>query len=247
MAEKGKLIYGFNPVMEALRVGAASRVYVAGGRRERLSDILGEARRRGAEVETVPESFFDRFPKGHQSIAARVREKAEAGLEDMLEAARREGEAPFLVALDGIEDPRNLGAIIRTAHEAGVHGIVVQRHRQAEMGPEVFKTSAGAAWHMPVSVHSNIKYAIDELKEKGLLIVGAEAGGRLAPWEMDLSVPVVLVLGGEDAGIRKVVKERCDRILSLPLRGFTGSLNVSVAAGVFIFEILRQRTRKKAE
>jgi len=241
-----QLIYGINAVLEALKAGAAKKVLIGEGRREKLSLLLKEAGNRGVPVEYVKTDFFVRLPKGHQSVGARVAEKSPASVEEMLEAARKKGEVPFLIALDGVEDPRNLGGIMRSALSAGVHGIIIQKHRQAGLGPEVYNASAGAAWHLPVAVEANIKYALDELKESGFLIAGAETGGHLAPWDVDMRGPLLLIFGGEDAGIRKIIKERCDFILSLPLRGEIGSLNVSVSAGVFIFEVLRQRAKGPA-
>ncbi len=239
-----------NPVLEVLKAGRAVRLYIGQGRKEKVPALLKEAGRRKIPVEFAAPEFFNRFPKGHQSVAAMVKEKKLAeSARELLEIARKKGEPPFLIALDEVEDPRNLGAIMRTAYAAGVHGLIIQKHRQAGLSPEVYKTSAGAAERLPVLVEANIKYALDRLKEEGLLIIGAEGGDErggigIAPWDVDLSGPLVLVLGGEDTGIRKVVKERCDHILSLPLAGDIGSLNVSVAAGAFIFEILRQRRSK---
>lgn len=239
------MVYGFNPVLEAVRSGRAVKVFVSTGRKQGLEGLFDEAEAAGVPVERVPAQFFERLPKGHQSVAARVREKKLADIGEMLESASRKGELPLLVALDGVEDPRNLGAIMRSALAAGAHGIIVQKHRSAALGPEAYKASAGAAEFLPVSVCSNIKYALDELRDKGLLVAGAEAGGRMRPWDADLAVPLVLVMGGEDTGLRDVVAKRCDCILSLPLMGRISSLNVSVSAGVFLFEILRQRMSKK--
>jgi len=241
-----QFIYGINSVLEALRAGKAKKVFIGEGRREKVSLLLKEAGKKGVPVEYVKPDFFVRFPKGHQSVAARVKEKEFASLEELLEIAEEKGEIPFFVALDGVEDPRNLGGIMRTALAAGVHGLIIQKHRQAGLGPEVYKASAGAAWHLPVVVEANIKYAVDELKKRGFSIVGAEAGSSLAPWDVDLGGPLLLIFGGEDTGIRKVVKERCDHMASLPLKGEIDSLNVSAAAGAFIFEAVRQRGRGPA-
>ncbi len=237
------LIYGVNPVMEALRAGAVTKIFVS-AKREDIPHILSLARERGVPVDRVAPSFFEALPKGHQSVAAKVREKSFMGTGEMLEAAAKVGEPPLLVALDGVEDPRNLGAIMRSALALGAHGIIIGKHRQSGLTPEAFKASAGAAWSLPVSREANIKYALDMLKENGLVVAGTAAGVGVAPWEADLRVPLVLVLGGEGAGLRRVVTERCDYLLSVPVRGVE-SLNVSVSAGIFLSEVLRQRSSKK--
>ncbi len=237
------LIYGVNPVLEALKAGAVKKIFVS-AKREDIPRIIGMAGQRGVPVERVAPSFFEALPKGHQSVAAKVREKSFAGIGEMLDAAERLAEPPLLIALDGVEDPRNLGAIMRSALALGAHGIIIGKHRQAGLTPEAFKASAGAAWSLPVSQEPNIKYALDQLKEKGLLVVGTIAGEGIAPWEADLKPPLVLALGGEGAGLRRVVSERCDHLLSIPMRGVE-SLNVSVSAGIFLSEILRQRSSKK--
>ncbi len=237
-------IYGMNPVLEAIRAGAALMVYISGTRRQDVSLIEGLAAKSGVAVQRVGPSFFDAFPKGHQSVAAKVRKPALAGPEEMLDAAGRLGEPPLIVALDGVEDPRNLGAIMRSALALGSHGIIIPKRHGAGISPEAVKASAGAVWGLPVSVQPNIKYSLDELKEKGLLIVGAQVGGGVVPWQCDLGQPLVLVLGGEQAGLRRVVAQRCDYLLSVPMRAIN-SLNVSVSAGIFLYEIFRQRNSKK--
>ncbi|MDA8327113.1 MAG: 23S rRNA (guanosine(2251)-2'-O)-methyltransferase RlmB [Nitrospiraceae bacterium] len=238
------MIYGVNPVLEALRAGVALKVFISGSRKEGVALIEELAGKRGAPVQRVGPSFFETFPKGHQSVAARVRWPALADAGQMLEAARAHGEPPLIVALDGVEDPRNLGAIMRSALALGAHGIIIPKRHGAGLSPEAVKASAGAAWGLPVSVQSNIKYSLDELKEKGLLICGAQVEGGIAPWQCDLSQPMALVLGAEQRGLRRVVAQRCDYLLSVPMRGIN-SLNVSVGAGILLFEILRQRNSKK--
>lgn len=236
-------LYGLNPVMEALKSGrAVTAVYLheGGGERDALRAL---AARRGIAVKTVSISFFEsRFPKGHQGVAAEVAKRLYAPLEELFEIPARRGEPPFFVVLDLVEDPRNLGAILRTAEAAGVHGVVIQQKRAAGLGPEAFKTSAGAAEYVAVSSVVNIKHAMDEMKEMGIRIVGADADSPLSAWEADLKGPVALVVGSEGEGLRKTVRDRCDMLVSLPMRGALNSLNTSVAAGIVIFEILRQRT-----
>lgn len=240
-------IYGFNPVLEALMAGRNIRVvYISSGRHERVGEIRREAKLRGVPLEIQGPSFFDgRFPKGHQGIAARVARKSYVGLDEILMVPGERNEEALLIILDSIEDPRNFGAVLRSAEAAGVHGVVIQSFRSVSLGPEVSKTSAGAVEYVPIAVVSNIKHAIRELKEGMITVVGAEAGDHPAIWEADLTGPLALVVGSEGKGIRKTVKENCDLIVSLPMKGKINSLNVSVATGVFLFEILRQRTIKR--
>jgi len=239
-------IYGLNPVFEALRAGRNIKtVYVSSGRHEKAGQLRHVAEQRGIPVETPDPAFFDsRFPKGHQGVAARVVQKGYISLDELLAVPEKRNEPALFVILDGIEDPRNFGAILRSSDAAGVHGVVIQSHRSASLGPEVAKTSAGAVEYIPVSMVPNIKHAMREMKEKGIMIVGSEAGDYPALWEADLTVPLALVIGSEGKGARKTVKENCDTIVNIPMRGKIKSLNASVAAGVALFEILRQRSIK---
>jgi len=240
-------IYGLNPVLEALRAGRnIKEIYLSSGRHEKISLIEKEIAKRGIPVKIVEIKFFnDTFPKGHQGVAAKVFPIEYVDLYDLLYIPVKKNEVPFLLILDCVEDPRNFGAIIRSADAAGVHGVIIQTHRSAGLGPEVSKTSAGAVEYVPVSQVSNIKHAISEMKERDITIIGAEAGSELLPWDIDLSVPVGLVIGSEGKGLRRTVAEKCDFIVSLPMKGMINSLNVSVTAAIFMFEILRQRARKR--
>ena len=203
-----------------------------------------EAKSRGIPLKTEDAGFFEgRFPKGHQGVAAEVALRGYVSLEELLLIPDKRGEAPFFVLLDQVEDPRNLGAVLRTAEAAGVHGVVIQKRRSAGLGPDASKASAGAAEHIAVCAVSNIKNAMHRMREVGITIAGAEAGAAPA-WEADLGGPVALVIGSEGRGLRRIVKEKCDLIVSLPMRGKVNSLNTSVAAGVLIYEVLRQRTQK---
>lgn len=239
-------IYGLNPVLEAMRAGRnIKEIYLSSGRHEKLSLIEKEIERRKIPVRIVDIKFFnDSFPKGHQGIAAKVSQKGYTDIDDLLNIPVNKNELPFFLILDCIEDPRNFGAILRSAEAAGVHGVIVQAYRAAGLGPEVSKASAGAVEYVPVSQVSNVKHAISKMKKMDIAIIGAEAGSELMPWDIDLSVPVGLVIGSEGKGLRKTVAEKCDFITSLPMKGIINSLNVSVAAGILMFEILRQRTRK---
>jgi 23S rRNA (guanosine2251-2'-O)-methyltransferase len=242
-------LYGVHPVREALRAGSGIReVYLFAGRRKLVGELMNEAAERGIPVKVIHDKgFFEgRFPKGHQGVAARAEPQEEAvTIEKLLSVPAEKGEPPFFVILDGIEDPRNLGAILRSAEAAGVHGVVVQERRSAPLGPEARKASAGASEHIPLCVLSNIKHAFRPMKDEGVVLVGAEAGPHPAPWELDLFGPAALVIGSEGRGLRRTVAEKCDFLVSLPLKGKVSSLNASVSAGVLFYEVLRQRTREK--
>jgi 23S rRNA (guanosine2251-2'-O)-methyltransferase len=240
-------LYGLNPVLEALRAGRRIKtLYIYAGRREKVGAIREEADSRGVPVEVVTDiAFFDgKFPKGHQGIAARISRRKYVSIEDLLLIPGERGEEPFFVILDLIEDPRNLGGILRSSEAAGVHGVVIQEKRSAGLGPEASKASAGASEHLPVSMVTNIKHAMHKMKELGIKLIGAEAGAASPPWDLDLGGPVALVIGSEGAGLRRTVREGCDVLTSLPMLGKVNSLNTSVAAGILIYEILRQRSKK---
>ena len=239
-------IYGLNPVLEALRARRnIKEVYISSGRHEKLFLIKKETESRGIALRIVDVAFFnERFPKGHQGIAAKVSEKGYMDLYELLNIPEKRNEIPFFLILDCIEDPGNVGAILRSADAAGVHGVIVQEHRSAGLGPAVSKASAGALEYIPVSQISNIKHAISEMKEREITIIGAESGSGNMPWDVDFSVPAGIVIGSEGRGLRKTVAEKCDFVVSIPMRGRVNSLNVSVASAVLMFEVLRQRVRK---
>lgn len=239
-------IYGLNPVLEVLRARRnIKEVYISSGRHEKLFLIKKETESRGIALRIVDVTFFnERFPKGHQGIAVKVSEKGYTDLYELLNIPEKRNEIPFFLILDCIEDPGNVGAILRSADAAGVHGVIVQEHRSAGLGPAVSKASAGAVEYVPVSQVSNIKHAISEMKEREIAIIGAESGSENMPWDVDFSVPAGIVIGSEGRGLRKTVSEKCDFVVSIPMRGRVNSLNVSVASAVLMFEVLRQRVRK---
>lgn len=236
-------VYGANPVNEALRAGLVKCVYVHSGRRKGLDSLLELANSKGVKVQVMHDAgFFDsRFAKGHQGVAAEMEELASCSVDDMLGRAVELGEAAFIVVLDGIEDPRNLGAILRSAEAAGAHGAVMEKRRSAPIGAETIKASAGAALHLPVAVVSNIKHSMRQMQQQGVTLVGAEAGSPTRPVDVDMSGAVALVMGSEGSGLRRTVKEACDYMVSLPIRGKVNSLNASVASGIMLYEVLRQR------
>jgi 23S rRNA (guanosine2251-2'-O)-methyltransferase len=239
-------IYGLNPVLEALRAGTKiSAVYLSASRQEKVLDLEQALVRRGMPAKKVDESFFEeKFPKGHQGVAARIESRRYADLEDLTDIPGKKGEVPLFLILDGIEDPRNFGSILRVADAGGVHGVVIQSHRSASLTPEAVKASAGASEHVVISMVPNIKHAISSMKESGVTIIGAEAEGDNTVWDMDLTGSLALVIGSEAGGMRRTVKEHCDHIIKLPMQGKVNSLNASVATGIIIFEIMRQRMQK---
>lgn len=246
--EKDKMewIYGLNPVLEAIKVGRKIQtLFISSSRHNNVPELKKEAEDRNIHIKISDPSFFDSiFPKGHQGVAARVLPKSYIDLEGLLEIPLRKNETPLFIILDCIEDPRNFGAILRVADAAGAHGIVIQSHRSVTLSSEVSKASAGALEYVSVSMVANIKHAIYKMKERGIKVIGAEPGAGLGIWDLDLRVPLAIVIGSEGKGLRKTVSESCDVLVRLPMQGRINSLNVSVATGILTFEILRQRLRK---
>jgi 23S rRNA (guanosine2251-2'-O)-methyltransferase len=236
-------IYGFNPVLEAIKAGRNIKgIFISSSRHEKLREFKNAARDRNIPLKISDPNFFNyTFKKGHQGVAAEVSIKEYVALDELLDIPLRKKETPFFFILDCIEDPRNFGAILRVADAAGINGVVIQSHRSVNLSFEVSKASAGAVEYVPVSIVSNIKYAIHEMKNDGITIVGTEAGSDKILWDMNFKMPLALVIGSEGKGLRKTVRKSCDVLVSLPMMGKLNSLNVSVAAGIFAFEILRQR------
>lgn len=236
-------IYGLNPVAEALRAGRKIKtLYLSLSRQEKIEGLKQEAGRLDIPVKAVDPVFFDeRFGKGHQGVAAEVQKKGYVLLDDLLEIPAEKKEPSFFFILDCIEDPRNLGAVLRVADAAGVHGVVLQAYRSVSLGAEVSKVSAGSVEYVPVALVANIKHAMRDMQKEGILIIGAESSAEKTIWEQDLSGPLALVIGSEGKGLRRTVRDHCDDLVKIPMRGMINSLNVSVAAGVCAFEILRQR------
>jgi 23S rRNA (guanosine2251-2'-O)-methyltransferase len=231
-------IHGVHPVLEALRAGTVRRLRVAERSGDRLRELLDLAADRGVRVERLPHEAIERLAPGstHQGVVADVESERAVGLREL--AA---GPSPLIVVLDGIEDPHNLGAILRTADAAGVSGVVVQTRRSALHAGTVAKTSAGALAHVRVAEVVNIARAIEELKELGVWSVGLAGEASQTYDDIDLTGPIALVMGAEGPGLRRLVREKCDFLASIPMAGHVGSLNVSVAAGIALFEALRQR------
>jgi len=234
------IIYGINPVLEALRAGRVRELRVGERADDRLKQLLAVAGERGVRVRRVPASTLERDSRRgvHQGVVAEIEKAADHSVDDIVRGASG---APLLVVLDGIEDPHNLGAILRTADAAGVDGVVVQSRRAASRDGVAAKASAGALAHVKIAEVVNIARAVEELKEAGVWTIGLASEGPDSYDAIDLTLPSALVLGAEGAGLRRLVRERCDRLASIPMRGHVGSLNVSVAAGVVLFEAVRQR------
>jgi 23S rRNA (guanosine2251-2'-O)-methyltransferase len=235
-------VYGNNPVYEALRANRAIFIYISKKRQKDLEKIILTAESKKVPVEFKDDSFFDRFCKGHQGIAAVVKEKTFLSIEELLKVPGLLGEVPFFLILDGLEDPRNFGAILRVVDASGIHGVVLQSHRSVRITETVSKASAGAVEFVNISHVVNIKHAIDKMKRLGIAIFGAEVGSDLTPWNVDMKVPLAIVIGSEGKGIRLTVKRMCDFLISLPMKGMVNSLNVSVATGIIAYEVLRQRS-----
>lgn len=232
-------VWGVNPVIEALRAGRARRVLVTPAAEARVKQVLRNAEGAGVQVERVSAGELDRLTKGgvHQGVVAEVEEAPRLGVRDLVAGV----EAPLLVVLDGIEDPQNLGAILRTADAAGADGVIRQTRRAAALGGAAARASAGAVAHVRIADVVNIARAIEELKEAGIWTVGLSAGAPTSYDALDLSLPTAFVLGAEGSGLRRLVRERCDWLVSIPMAGRVSSLNVSVAAGIALFEAVRQR------
>jgi 23S rRNA (guanosine2251-2'-O)-methyltransferase len=235
------LIYGLNPVREALRAGRVRRVRMSARGDTRVEEILALAREKGVRVERVDAAALDRDARGgvHQGVVADLEPSRAYTVEELVAAAAPE--PALIVVLDGIEDPHNIGAILRSVDGAGAHGIIRQARHAAPLAGVAMKASAGAAAAVRVATVVNIARAIEELKAAGVWTVGLAGGAPERYDAIDLTVPTALVLGAEGTGLRRLVRERCDRLISIPMRGAVSSLNVSVAAGVALFEAARQR------
>jgi 23S rRNA (guanosine2251-2'-O)-methyltransferase len=237
------LICGINPVMEALNAGSRhfDRLLVVKGiRNQRVSEAIARASQLGIPLRFEPRETLDRMAGGipHQGLVAVVSAKPVVTLDKLLDEARTPA---LLVLLDGVEDPRNLGAILRTVDAAGADGVLLPDRHSAGLSESVSRSSAGGLEHVQVARIGNVSQAIDELKSRGVWVVGFDASGTERWDAVDYRRPIALVLGGEGRGIRRLVRERCDHLVSLPLFGHVGSLNVSVAAGIALYEVVRQR------
>ncbi len=248
--QNNDLIIGRNAVSEALRSERAidTLLVVKGERNGSIGRILAECREKKIVIKEVDKKKLD-FMCGqgnHQGVAAYVAAHEYAEVEDIFALAEERGEAPFIIVCDGIEDPHNLGAIIRTAETAGAHGIIIPKRRNASLTWAVGKASAGAVEYMPVARVGNLASTLDELKEKGIWVYSADMDGK--NWcETDFAGGVALVVGSEGNGVSRLIREKSDFIVSLPMKGKITSLNASVAAGILMYEVSRQRSGIKAK
>ncbi|NLZ81921.1 MAG: 23S rRNA (guanosine(2251)-2'-O)-methyltransferase RlmB [Clostridiales bacterium] len=237
-------IEGRNPVLEAFRAGkTVDKLFLLDGNQDGpIASIIREAKKNDTIINYVAKERLDQMSETgkHQGVIAYVAAYEYAEIEDILKIAEEKGEPPFLILLDNIEDPHNLGAIIRTANLVGAHGVVIPKRRAAGLTATVARTSAGALNYTPVAKVTNLSKTIEELKEKGFWFVCADTGGEIM-YNLDLKGPIGLVIGNEGEGVSRLVKEKCDFNALIPMKGDIDSLNASVATGVLAYEILRQR------
>ena len=243
------VLIGRNAVTEALRAGRGiNKILLADGDREgQVSEITALAKERGIILQFVERSKIESIAGGlrHQGVLAYVAPVAYAELEDILAKAEAAGEPPFLLLLDELEDPHNLGALLRTADATGVHGVLIPKRRSVPLTATVAKTSAGAVEYVPVARIGNISQTLKALKEKGFWVAGADMDGSQNYYEADLTGPLVLVVGSEGKGMGRLTKEQCDFIVKMPMVGKINSLNASVAGSILMYESMRQRLAKK--
>jgi 23S rRNA (guanosine2251-2'-O)-methyltransferase len=240
------LIEGRRPVTEALRAGRPmDRILLAAGvGRSALGDLLDLAQRRGVEVQTVPRSLIDAEARSgaHQGVLAVVAPIEPVGLAELLAIPLAGREPPFFLALDGIEDPHNLGALARSAEAAGCHGLIVPRHRSAPLSAVAVKSSAGALEHLPVAEVPNLARAVEQLRDSGVWCVGLDGAADASLFDLELAdEPVCIVVGGEGTGLHRLVRDSCDVLVHIPMSGRIESLNASVAGALALFEVRRRR------
>lgn len=238
-------IIGKNPVLEALRSERDfNRIWIAeGSQKGQMQEIISLAKERGIIVQFVPKKKIDQLVDGgvHQGVVALVAAYAYAELDDLFAVAEKREEAPFFILLDEIEDPHNLGSIMRTADSAGAHGIIIPKRRAVGLTATVAKASTGAIEYIPVVRVTNMARTIEELKERGVWIVGTDAKGSDDYRNMDGKMPIGLVIGSEGKGMGRLIKEKCDFLINLPMVGKVTSLNASVAASLLMYEVYRKR------
>jgi 23S rRNA (guanosine2251-2'-O)-methyltransferase len=244
MAEGGR-VYGRHPVLELLRASGrrADEIAVLAGARGPLAEVVALARRAGVKVSyrTREQLTAMAGSQDHQGVVARVTAAEYVDVDDLLEVPRERNEPPFLMALDQVQDPRNLGALLRTADAFGVHGLVIPKHHSVGVTEAAARTAMGAVEHVRVARATNMVAALEKLKESGVWIYGTAVADGVAPWSADLRGPVCLVLGSEGEGLRPLVARACDVLLTIPMSGRVGSLNVSAAGAVLAYEVARQR------
>lgn len=243
------ILLGRNAVREAIKSGRSiNRILIAeGSHGGSISEIINLAKERHLVLQSISTDKLDTLCGGqrHQGIAAYAAPVDYVELDDILNLAKDRGEDPFLILLDELEDPHNLGAILRTADAVGAHGILIPKHRSCPLSSVVAKTSAGAVEYVPVARIGNVAQTLDGLKKQGLWVAGADMDGTENYYEANLTGPIVLVIGSEGHGVSRLTKEACDFIVKIPMRGKVNSLNASNAAAILAYEILKQRTLQK--
>ncbi|HYK84554.1 MAG TPA: 23S rRNA (guanosine(2251)-2'-O)-methyltransferase RlmB [Ktedonobacteraceae bacterium] len=240
-------IWGRNPIVETLHSKRqVKRILLAEGQREApaLATIVQEAERRRIPIETAPRARLDQLSHGavHQGCLAIVETRSYATIDDMLAEAEQKNEAPFLLILDAIQDVNNLGSLLRTAEAVGVHGVILPEHRAAEVNATVIKTSAGATEHLLIAQETNLTRTINILKKQNIWVVGLAGEAKTVYNQANLTGALALVVGNEGKGISRLVREHCDLLIKLPMRGHVNSLNAAVAGSIALYEALRQRT-----
>ena len=238
------ILYGIHAVAEALKASPEriERICIERGQKKpRIQEIVESARQNHVRISFEDRSWLDRKAEGarHQGVLCFAAEMATLDSEDILAQAKSPG---LVVVLDGVEDPHNLGAILRSAEAAGADGVFLPQHRSAALSATVVKASAGAASHVKLARVTNLAQFIESLKKKGFWVAGLDADSDKSIWDVDLTIPTALILGSEGSGLHRLVREKCDYIVSLPIRGVVSSYNVSVAAGIALYEVIRQRT-----
>lgn len=240
------MVAGRNAVMEALKGSrSVNKLMIANGSTEgSIKEIIAVAKDKGVNIQYWDRSKLDSIARGirHQGVLAQVAPVQYAELEDILQVAKDRNEPPFIVLLDELEDPHNLGAILRTADAAGVHGVLIPKHRSCPLSATVAKTSAGAVEHMPVARVGNLVQTIKKLKQEGLWVAAADMDGK-DYYDTDLTGPLLLIIGSEGQGVGRLVKEQCDFVVRIPMVGKINSLNASVAGSILMYEAMKQRRK----
>lgn len=241
-----EIIYGKNPALEAIRSGRSiNKIWIAeGAKPHTMEAIYEEAKKRGIIIQTVPRSKLDQTAgtKNHQGILIFLAPHPYYDLEDLIADSKQKGTPPFFLMLDGIEDPHNLGSILRSADGAGIDGVIIPKRRATPLTAAVAKTSAGAIEYVPVARVTNLPQAIERLKEEGFWVIGTDASARTDFRSADYSGATLLVIGNEGKGLSRLVREKCDFLVRIPMKGKVSSLNASVAAALLMYEGMRQRT-----
>lgn len=240
---QGEMIAGKNPVLEALRAGREiNKLFIAEGvKKTGVEELLDLAKERGVLVQFVPKQKIDKLAENHQGIVAAVAAYDYAEIDDLFAAAAAKNEDPFFLILDELEDPHNLGSIMRTADAIGVHGIIIPKRRAVGLTAVVAKASTGAIEHVPVVRVTNLAQTVDELKNRGIWIAGTDAQGSVDYRKMDATLPLAVIIGSEGKGMARLLRDKCDFLYHLPMIGHVTSLNASVAAALLMYEVYRKR------